>query len=231
MPTKLWKSSVIVILIGLIAPAHSAAGNSPGSGVILTIHVHNYADVGSSRLAEAEKTAASIFRRAGVETHWQMGPNHTESSDESSSALSHLWLDILPPAMANHLDVPDTAMGLAPGEGPDRQHVYVFYERVTEFTQRQIAEKAEGSGRRNLRLPDGGQLLGAIMAHELGHIVLEMAGHSKAGIMKGGWELKDLQEIAYESLDFTPPQVASIRAEVIRRNGSRAQVDLNTRTK
>jgi hypothetical protein len=62
------------------------------------------------------------------------------------------------------------------------------------------------------------QILGAMMAHELGHILLNLPSHSETGIMKGDWDLKELCDAAYGFLLFTRQQTEVIQADVARRN-------------
>ena len=94
-------------------------------------------------------------------------------------------------------------MGLAPGSGADRQSVYVFYDRVDVLARKHVADAA--------------QILGHAIAHEIGHILLNDQRHSPAGIMRGEWNLRDLQNTRYGYLDFTPRQARAIRDEAGRR--------------
>jgi len=67
-----------------------------------------------------------------------------------------------------------------------------------------------------------GRILGEMMAHELGHVLLNLASHSHTGIMKGLWDLGDLWNAEYGSLLFTKEEAASLRTEAVRRNASAA---------
>lgn len=84
--------------------------------------------------------------------------------------------------------------------------MYVFYSSVEGLARRQ-SKAHVGSA----------QILGHAMAHEIGHLVLNQESHSPTGIMRGDWNLKDLQDAIYGYLLFTPPQCEVIRAEVGRR--------------
>jgi hypothetical protein len=102
---------------------------------------------------------------------------------------------------------PDNAIGLAPGSGPDRQSVYVFYDRVEALARERIAETHA----------DAAQILGHAIAHEIGHLLLNVQTHSAAGIMRGVWNFWDLQNVSYGYLLFTPKQAEVMRVEVRRR--------------
>ena len=53
-------------------------------------------------------------------------------------------------------------------------------------------------------------ILGAAMAHEMGHILLG-AGHSPMGIMKPHWNEHDLRGVAWHQLLFTPDEAKHLR--------------------
>ena len=51
----------------------------------------------------------------------------------------------------------------------------------------------------------------------MGHLLLNQQSHSSAGIIRGDWNPKDLQDAVFGYLLFTPQQAEVIRAEVGRR--------------
>jgi hypothetical protein len=121
------------LILGLVLTG-SAAETSP----VLTIQVSNQAGVDLITLVQAEKTATGIFKKTGVESRW------IEPATEGSFPLSHIQLKILSSVMSLRHGLPDSfpdnAMGLAPGSGPDRQSVYVFYNSVEALAAKYIAE-------------------------------------------------------------------------------------------
>ena len=56
-----------------------------------------------------------------------------------------------------------------------------------------------------------------MIAHELGHVLLNLPSHTGTGIMRGDWDLKDLEDIAYGYLLFMPQQAETMLVEVARR--------------
>jgi hypothetical protein len=185
----------------------------------LTIHVSNYAGVDPKELAEAERVATSVFRNAGVTTKWvdaKVASNvrYEDREDENPPKLSQIQVHIVSSSMAGSLGLSNEVMGLAPGSGPDRQLVYVFYDRVKELAQRQVAAQVRGD---MVARAGGCRILGEMIAHEIGHILLNLLSHSESGIMRGYWDLKDLQDVAYGELLFTKQQSKVIETEVMRR--------------
>ena len=223
MRTQTWQLALGMVLAGFASGFRNVEAQSTAAEVRLTVYVYNYADVDSDTLASAEKMATEIFRKAGVESRWigagDVSQNpHEGSTEESSLILPHIWLHILSPAMVARLGLPSERAGLAPGTGPDRQDVDVFYSRVKELAQRQMIAWAHRMISRNAT---AGQILGAVIAHEIGHVLLNLPSHSKTGLMRGDWELADLYNIASGRLLFTPDQAEVIRAELVRRAGRR----------
>jgi hypothetical protein len=219
----------LIFVLGLVvtgeasAVAQTAAAGSADTSLTVTIHVHNYAEVHQKTLLEAEKIAAGIYRKVGVETRWTHAApapkiNQENSTDQSSLDLTDIDLNIVPRVMADRLGLPNKVMGLAPGTEPDRQVVYVFYNRVEALAQSQVRALFEGSIHRPATTA---QVLGHAIAHEIGHLLLNLESHSATGIMRGDWDLNDLQGVASGFLLFTAQQAEVIRAEVVRRVGVR----------
>jgi hypothetical protein len=57
-------------------------------------------------------------------------------------------------------------------------------------------------------------VLGAAIAHEIGHLFLGPNSHSPVGIMRGGWKQDDLLKASQARVTFTPDQAQRIRTEV-----------------
>jgi hypothetical protein len=87
---------------GLAGTVESAAAHSPERNATFTVLVWNYAQVDAKRLADAEKIAAEIYSKLGVETRWV---DIDSASDEAAvlnpTSLSEMQLLILPSAMAD----------------------------------------------------------------------------------------------------------------------------------
>jgi hypothetical protein len=220
------------LILGFAGTLESAAAHAPEVDTSLTVRVRNYSKVDNKTLAEAERVAAGIFEKAGVRTQWVDVPeipnrSSVDLSDVDSNDLSNVRVHILSQEMANTLGMPANVMGLAPGKGPDRRLVYVFYECMRELAQRQVREQMKGDVPRGAT---AGEILGEMMAHELGHILLNLPLHSPTGIMRGDWDLKDLWDVACGLLLFTRQQAEVIRADVARRGSYQPSVSASLAT-
>jgi hypothetical protein len=217
--TQRWQLVLGLFLTGLSGAAARSATHPAEGEARVTVRVRDYAHVDAKTLAEAEQVAAGIFRKAAVETHWveisQKGSEALTNMD--TKTLVNLQVHILPQEMANQLGMSDSVMGLAPGKGPDRQLVYVFYQCVRKLAQKQVLAETKGNVSVHATIA---QILGEMMAHELGHILLNLPSHSQTGIMRGDWDLKDLADVAYGCLFFTRQQAEIMRADVQRRGAA-----------
>jgi hypothetical protein len=221
-----WQVGFALILAAFGATETRAAGKPAQQELTFTIYVHNYARVDGKTLAGAEHVAAGIFRKTEVETRWVDAPavSNTfpvDSTETESNALTNLRVYILPQQMAERLGMPDNVMGLAPGRGSNRLLVYVFYQWLNQLAHREVRDQMEGTIPRRATVS---QILGAMMAHELGHILLNLPSHSETGIMKGDWDLKELCDAGYGLLLFTRQQAEVIQMDVTRRNRQQASV-------
>jgi hypothetical protein len=54
-------------------------------------------------------------------------------------------------------------------------------------------------------------MLGHVIAHELGHLLLPHGGHSVGGVMRAEWDPAQVMSAARGILTFTPDQAGMIR--------------------
>ena len=153
----------------------------------VVVRVDNLADVLPDYLQFAERWASDVFSGIGVRICW---------IDQEESASQHI-----PPSFTVVLVNADEhgelasrfvdALGLA---NPSVRRAHVFYDRITALNVRATRT-----------IPS---LLGDVIAHELGHLMLPPPGHSSDGIMRPGLETQ-----SWSVETFTKPQAR----EVLRR--------------
>jgi len=125
--------------------------------------------------------------------------------------------------MAERFNLRNDAMGFSPGSGCERYIAFVAYNHVEALALKQTKARFEGN------TPINGttdQILAHAVAHEIGHLLLDLPFHSETGIMRGDWDLRDLQSMAYGYLNFTPQQAATIRGEVARRTSQKEPIEI-----
>jgi hypothetical protein len=96
-------------------------------------------------------------------------------------------------------------MGYAMVSGRFPYIASVFYHRAEELESGTVA---------------GAEILGGILAHEIGHLLLAENSHSETGVLRAQWGVQDLRMIACGRLWFTPEQAARMVSLVTERVGA-----------
>jgi hypothetical protein len=167
------------------------------------VHLYNYAQVPSATLALAQSEATSIFREARVQIVWfnylHLGSGSGGPSDYFQPFCpGDIAMRILSPEMENRLPLNSTTLGFALPTGAIAN---VCYDRVTGL--------AAGPD------PPIHHVLAFVIAHELGHLLLPLTGHSPSGIMRAKWTLDELVIARSPYLLFTAQQSRLMRAHLL----------------
>jgi hypothetical protein len=184
---------VVAIAVGTVAFERSAAGQ-PHHVHTIEILVMNEAEVPRELLQRAQDQAARIFQPTEVRLTWS---DPTIAISTSHDAALRLTLKII---SKPKLDGVTESMGLAIKGGT---LAYVFYDRVTEFARQRRCEST--------------QVLGHVLAHELGHLLLQRRPHSVNGVMRGSWDRAHDVPILCSShgLPFTTEEANLIRRRLM----------------
>ena len=164
---------------------------------VVSVLVYNYAAVPDSTLDSSENQASNIFDQAGIVLRWTHCPTSENEIENLQSCAQHadpqtLFLRILPQSMAEQLRRSPDKFGLAL-----EFHAFVFHHRV-----RQWAEDGH--------FPES-VILAAVIAHELGHLLLAEQSHFPTGIMRATLAETDFKLARKGWLTFTPQQAQRIR--------------------
>jgi hypothetical protein len=178
---------------GLVSGQLRAQANNQPS---VDVEVDNYAALSSDALSTAEVVASSIFSNVGVTLRWS-GVREPRNEPIVGNGIK-LRLVLLPAAMANRMivkqQIEDDVLGLAVSPAGI---AYVFCHRVTmAATNRGLIATT---------------LLGRVVAHELGHLLLSsVRGHPSTGVMHRSVSVRSGRLEA-----FTPAQGARLRARAV----------------
>lgn len=163
----------------------------------VTVSVYNDAGVPQVVLQRAERRAGNIFAHANVDVVWVNCPHASSEEDALACNRIVLSLRIIPNAMGSMSGAAFGVAFLAP-DGAGR-YSDVFWKRAQDL-----------QATSNLDL---GSILGSVMAHEMGHLLLGSNAHAVSGIMRAHWEGEELRRIAMEALLFTPQQARLMRGK------------------
>src|SRR5262245_23270106 len=156
------------LLFGVLAGSGDVAAGTPEP---LTIHVVVLDEIGipATRLHQAQEAARRIFERAGITLVWRPAQAPPPDSPVFTLVVKIVAKSIGETAKNRNV------LGIAPGSKDVRgKRAWLFYHRIHDWSQM-------------LNL-DVSQLLGHVMAHEMGHLLLPYGQHAVTGIMKDGWD-------------------------------------------
>ena len=162
----------------------------------ITIRLVDFGDVAPRTLAAAEEIAGHVLETAGVEVTWLKCPGPSDCRGEPAEGeFRLLLLNLRPPQPRGD------RMGFAvvPSD-PRARYAGVFYPMVEDAA-------------RNLDA-DPSHLLGAGMAHEIGHLLLGSQSHSRAGIMSPTFRQEHVRLAARGELLFNPDQARRIKSRL-----------------
>jgi hypothetical protein len=244
--------------LGLTFPA--AAENYTDENPQLVVSVYNDAGISSTELAEAEKEAARIFGHAGIDLLWvdcassgthvdpdalvrageQGSPDLVSPSlpPERSAGLRPAWRVGTPASTSSddaecvHFEWPvHLEVRISRGSSRGNSEVFgvaflsaegtgcysnVFYERARELHNSWSFPLAV--------------VMGNVMAHELGHLLLGSNSHASAGIMRARWQGEDLRRAMRADLRFTDQQAESMRRKLIAAHPRRTPLLMSARS-
>jgi hypothetical protein len=199
------RAAIVLLFAGKAA---QAAGDQPQVSVL----VYNNANVSANVMRGAQGETARIFAIAGIHLGWVncLGKNEPASCSQSPEP-DELVLHVIPAPKGQVLE--DSVYGEAfPAEDGMSTYADVFFRRI---------ETAQSVGILNGDLPS---LLGAVIAHEIGHLLLGPHAHSWVGIMTPQWSKEILQKQAMGMLHFNRDQAESMREKIRIRTLDASQV-------
>jgi len=172
------------------------------------VGVYIHASVPARILARAEHEAGRIFERAGVATIWLHCPLTAQEALHNRACAQgvnpRLTLRLLSNSMTEKLQPKSDIFGAA--------HL---------ANNQDFADVADIYADRTRELAKGFELdviLGRVMAHELGHLLLGKGAHSAAGIMHTPWRARDLESTREGTMSFLPAENKRIRAQILARS-------------
>jgi hypothetical protein len=186
-------------ILGFTFPQGVFAGEADPHPTII-VQVYNYSQASPAALTGAEREAGRILGEAGLRAVWldcPVGPSPV-------TPKGPCWKELEP-----------TDVRLRVLSAPTQNE---FQETVFGFTVHPVFASVyyESAWRRAKN--DGAEfeiskILGGVMAHELGHLLLGTNSHSSTGIMQPRWEPNQVRQLMMGTLLFTPGQSKLMREQ------------------
>lgn len=193
--------------------AESGGRSAAAEPQLLAVRIYNYAEASPKTLKRALEVAQSIYRKAGIETIWVDCPvvevetlPHPACDPRPNPSV--LQLRILPERMSQRFDVDPNVFGFAL---PSPRNGFglvasIFFHRIESLAK-------------STRLSTS-VILGHMLAHEAGHLLLGMGGHSSKGIMHIPWLGDELKRAGTGQLRFTRKQAQKMAVQVRSRSAA-----------
>jgi hypothetical protein len=198
----------LIITVAILGARFSSASESPAAEHPITIQIHDYSRLPADSLSSATAIVTRMYERIGVRINWvgvvrwEGGHASFERREETSHpAIARLTMIILNPKMAARGRVAPDVLGFAAVADEGMGSIaYAIYDRVRSVALEVPANEAD--------------LLGFVMAHEIGHLLLPRGSHSGAGLMRSNWDVRDLGRVDLQNLQFSTEQASQIRSTI-----------------
>jgi hypothetical protein len=174
----------------LAAVGAQAADSGPG----LAVCVQNRALVNNFVMARAQAIVAAVFSEAGVRIEWLP----SRQCPNADANVFRLEMDAEVPARFG-----PESMAYALPYSPSGTAIHIFCNRVMQ-------------DHRDLR----GEVLGHVIAHEIGHVLEGIARHSADGLMKPRWDARDYCKMRRGPLQFAGEDVELMQLSLRRRSAA-----------
>lgn len=183
---KVLPAAFAIVAAVLMVVGTADAAKTPEPATV-RLQLRNEAKVPEDVLEGAQREVARIFAHAGFEVMW---------ADGVPQCTVKIVADVL---------------------GYDRatSHVMGAVLPTKSSAIAQVFFRQVGLFARTYHI-DPGTVLGHVIAHEVGHLLLATHLHSSTGLMRGAWDDAHMRDLARGGLTFTNGQARKIRAAINR---------------
>jgi hypothetical protein len=171
--------------------------------------VYNEAGVSDSLLHDAEGHASRVFQQS-INLLWVNCADKDSGLNGDSVLDLRLYLHVVPRAVTLSQDAFGVAFLGSDGIG---RYADVFFDSIRRLQ----------AGQSVASLPE---VLGHVIAHEIGHLLLGFKAHSSTGIMHARWSAAELQSMAMGRLVFNEEQRKTLLNRSEAQNQGQHQVAL-----
>jgi hypothetical protein len=167
----------------------------------ITVFVNDSASAPERIVLAAEQNAGRVFHQAGVEVEWMncgaQDGNRSRTQCRENMMRPGLVVRIIPHART----LGDDVFGVSFVEHDSGSYADLFFEPIEQLHQQN----------RDISLAP---ILGDVLAHELGHLLLGSNAHSRDGIMQPHWTREQLRRVAMGQMRFSKEQAATMRMRI-----------------
>ncbi len=215
-------SAALLAAVLLFDRSPVSAQERLSAGRRLTLRTYNYAEALPEVVASAKRRADRLLRDAAIETEWRDCPTSPERLATNRACRdplgpTHVVLNLLPRSMSRKYGLRRGIFGFAlpaPNGAPGNK-ISLFFGRVLD-----LAYYGEvGTSFENAQAI----ILGHMMAHEVGHLLLGVDSHSSSGVMGFPWDKRTLKIMERGRLRFSAAELKRMQRAVMRRASLRVE--------
>jgi len=173
-----------------------------GSGLTIRVRVNNYAQAAPATIASAEREAGRILGEAGLRMVW------LDCSMEHFGGVHVQQNPCLDP-----LEATDIVLRVLSEQTQNRFQDTVFGFAVVPILASVYYDYALRTAKRDNAEFEAPIILGCVIAHEIGHLLLGSNSHSSSGVMQPRWERKQVKQAMTGVMLFTHEQSERIQTE------------------
>ena len=184
-------------MVGWSFLAH-AGGATPKPQV--PVFVSNSASVAERVVLDAERNAGGILHYAGVYVRWvNCGARASDVSEVQCREITKT--DLVVRVIPHARTFGDDVFGVSFIDHDAGTYADLFFEPIEQLHEqyKDIALAA---------------ILGDVLAHEIGHLLLGSNAHSRDGIMQPHWTKEQLYSAAMGRMRFSKEQAAKMRTRI-----------------
>jgi hypothetical protein len=197
------------VWISALVLAGSALGQqAPPSSLQIVVDCYDYTHVPKPVMEGGVSAVHRIFAQAGINVLWRhlrLDLPDKPSVSRGEDSAPRLFIRILPRAMSDRLEQRSEAIGAAYATDDNEGFIAsVFFDRLESLRGDLNCSRAT--------------ILGHVIAHELGHLLLGLNSHSESGIMSANCRINDqIVRMRAGSLYFSADEAARIRRNTLER--------------
>ena len=173
--------------------------------LMLTIRLYTSGDLAAADIAAAQRSADAIFQQALIDVEWtdcRKGPKKPrpltcEAPPGDFEIVLRLTGTTSGGSQPGGDALGDAVLDTTTGRGALGT---VYVNRVKSLA-------------RASRTPEG-ELLGRVIAHEVGHLLLGRAGHPESGVMRGDWPRRVLADRRDRDWTFSAEESLTLRSRL-----------------
>jgi hypothetical protein len=184
-------------------PGLSRSGSMNGSKPTITLRLIVEDGIDRQKVLSAQETAAKILKYSGIDLAWLIcKPGQRDGGSgnacERDLGRAEFWMRVV-----THRPVGTSATVLGFTEfvgGCRSDSAGVYYPAAVDGGNSGVASV--------------GEILGAAIAHEVGHLILGAHAHSSGGVMYASWGQMELRLVHLRQLYFSTDQAKLLRERV-----------------